>query len=171
MNTDGKMSYKNFVFPVNPSLIRIESGRRLYQKECTEGVTEINDGGKKLCIITGEGEFFGENCTEHYQQLKNTMGGGGILYIPSQKPVYAYFEKLELICSDIEGVIKYKFRFVESVEKELEKQIHTIYGDGKKCLWDYSYITGIGIDILVRLNPHIKRPDIPVNGNERIKLC
>ena len=171
MNTDGKMSYKDFVFPINPSVIRIESDRKISRTECAGGFEITADAGEKAIVISGEGEFFGRDCIKDFDRLNSKMGDAGILYLPSKKPILAFLESLEMICSDIEDVIGYKFRFIECSESRNHKNSQDIYGDDKKSLWDISYETGINIDILVQMNPHIRRPDIPVNGNERIKLC
>lgn len=172
MNREGKMSYKSFIFPVNPAVIRISSKNNVAGVNVPYGTELVSQVGKKLRIITGEGEFFGDNCTQLFESLRDTMqGGGGMLYIPSQKPVYAFFESLELKASDIDGVAAYSFRFAEA---ELPSQMHSgqyIYGDRISCLWDYAYHYDVPIDRLVSLNPHIRRPDIPVSSREKVWLC
>ncbi len=171
MSADEKMKFKDFIFPVNPSVITIAAGRRICRQECAYGTTDIGDFGERLRVVSGEGEFFGQDCMEQFEQLKNTMGGVGRLFIPLQNPMNAVFEKLELKCEDVEGVIRYVFQFVESREKENHAPVQTLYGNEIDCLWDYADRTGTDIDLLVRLNPHIQRPDRPVRENERIYLC
>lgn len=172
MKTDGKMSYKDFVFPVVPYAIRISEKRNISNRIVPYGGSVVEDLGKTARVISGEGEFYGENCIGDFIRLKSVMakGGGGMLYIPSQSPVYAVFESLELICSDSEDVVRYSFRFTESFEKSdcIERCIR---GDGKSCLWDISYRYGIDIDSLVLMNPHIRRPDTEIKCSERINLC
>ncbi len=173
MRTDGKMSYKDYVFPVNPSVIKISHGRKIAKTNIPDGYDTVSDMGSSYRIISGEGEFFGEKCVDDFLALKAVMdkGGGGMLYLPSQKPVYAMFEELELIAEDCEGVIRYKFKFIESFEKHFSERYLYCYGNGCDCLWDISYKYGIHIDILTEFNPHIKRPDIPVLPWEKVKLC
>ena len=172
MKTDGKMSFKKYVFPVNPSVIKVIHRHRTAEHKIPYGLSNIQDLGDEGRIISGEGEFYGENCVNDFMQLKSVMakGGGGMLYIPSQSPIYAVFENLELICSDIEDVVRYSFRFVESFEN-INQTERCIHGDGKSCLWDISYRYGIDIDSLVLMNPHIRRPDIEIRCSERINLC
>ncbi len=173
MKTDGKMSYKDYIFPINPSVLKISHGRKIAKHDVPNGCDTVNDMGASYRIISGEGEFCGKNCIDDFLSLKAVMdrGGGGMLYIPSQKPVYAMFEELELIAGDIEGVIRYKFKFTESFEKHCEERFLYCYGSRHDCLWDISHKYGIHIDILAELNPHIKRPDMPIYPWERVKLC
>lgn len=173
MRTDGKMSYKDYVFPVNPSVIKISHRRKVSKASVPNGYDTVSDMGGSCRIITGEGEFFGNCCVDDFLALKAVMdkGGGGMLYIPSQSPIYAMLEELNLIAEDCEGVIRYNFKFVESFEEHHEERNLYCYGDRNQCLWDISYIYGIHIDILRELNPHIKRPDIPIYPWEKVRLC
>ncbi len=173
MRTDEKMSYKSYVFPVNPSLIKISHERKIAKASVFDGYDIVNDMGGSYRIISGEGEFFGSRCVEDFLALKSVMdsGGGGMLYLPSQKPIYAVFEQLEMTAQDIQGVIKYKFKFIESFEKHRQERFLYCYGNGRDCLWDISYKYCVNIDILTELNPNIKRPDIPIFPWEKVKLC
>ena len=173
MNREGKMSYKDFIFPVNPSFIRISSRNNIAAVNVPYGTELVTKVGRQLRIISGEGEFFGDDCTEVFETLRATMqGGGGMLYIPSQKPIYAYFESLEMKAGDIDGVAGYSFRFAEAeAPEEITNSGQYVYGDGKSCLWDYAYRYEISIDRLTALNRHIKRPDIPISVREKVLLC
>lgn len=174
MRTDRKMSFRDFIFPVNPSVIKIEGKRNLSISPVPGGMDNISDNGRHCMSIRGQGEFFGEDCCESFNRLKTLFeeGKAGMLYIPSQRPVFAFFSRLEMTAEDIENVIGYSFEFREipggfSYHREQSAE----YGDGKSSLWDISYRLGIHIDLLVSLNPHIKRPDIPVMPWEKVILC
>ena len=171
MNKLGKMSFGGFVFPVTQEGIRIRQGNRVSGSSMQDGSGIISLTGKKPVVISGRGQFIGDGCTEYFEQLRGLMNSGGILYIPSQSPVYAYLVKLELVCEDMEGAVSYSFEFKCSKENDVRENRNFIYGNGESCLWDYAYNYVIEIDWLVRLNPHIRRPDIGVGGNERIFLC
>ena len=92
MNCDGKMSFGDFVFPNNPQQIRITRSRTVTEQRALTGDAKVNEYGKGARKITGEGEFFGEDCIYQFSRLRERFekGGGGILYIPSQRPVLAY---------------------------------------------------------------------------------
>ena len=173
MNTDGKMSFKDFVFPLNPTFIRIYYSRKISNQKIPFGSNAVRDMGENGRVISGEGEFCGKSCIEDFERLKKVFesGGGGMLYIPSQKPIYAIFSSLELLAQDRDGVIKYSFEFNESYDKIQNTQFSDIIADGKSSLWDISYRYGVRVDELLRLNPYVCRPDFTIEKGKRVTLC
>ena len=173
MKAKGRMSFKDYVFPINPSVIRITHKRQVAINKIPGGLSKVEDLGIKGRIISGEGEFFGSECEKHFEELKELFdrGGGGMLYIPSQKPIYAVFENLELIGKDIEGLIKYGFEFAESFDKEHRDECAECIGNGQNTLWDFAYEYNTDVGELLELNPDISRPDISVPRGKRVRLC
>lgn len=173
MNCNGKMSFGNFIFPSNPYMIKISHSRTAAVQKVPKENDFVWDMGINSRIISGEGEFFGDDCMEQFLSLKSIFENGGtdILYIPSQKPVYAVFKQLELRADDIEGVIRYSFVFVESFEKRISKKYLRIVSDGKKDLWDIAFEYGTEAETLMELNPCISRPDVPVPAGKEVALC
>lgn len=173
MKTDGKMSFKKYVFPVNPWVIKVIHRHRTAEHKIPYGLSNIQDLGDEGRIISGEGEFFGSDCAEQFGKLKALFneGGGGMLYIPSQKPLYAIFQRLELIGKDIEGVIKYGFTFEESFGHIQTVNFTECIGNGKKSLWDFAYEYGIAVETLMTVNPDILRPDTAIPSGKAVKLC
>lgn len=173
MNCNGKMSYKDFVFPVNPKSIRIKHDRKIARGSVPYGSDTADDLGAAARVISGEGEFYGENAVSDFAALKAAggTGGAGMLYIPSQKPICAVLKSLDMICEDAEGIVRYSFTFIESEDRRSTGTNGVIWGDGKSCLWDISYKYRADIDILIGLNPQIRRPDIPIQAWEKVRLC
>ncbi len=173
MNTKGKMSYKDFVFPTNPSKIKISHTRKISQQEIPLSNSLSFDMGKNCRVITGDGEFYGEDCVKSFDRLKAVFerDGGGILYIPSQKPIYALFSFLDFTADDKEGIIEYSFEFVESFENVSEEQKYEYIADGQSSLWDISYKFDKYIKDLIELNPSIRRPDTIIECGTRVTLC
>ncbi len=173
MRCDGKMSYKDFIFPVNPRTITIRTDRHVALSAVPGGSDVVSDLGSGARIVSGEGEFFGEGAVQSFLRLRQVMnsGGGGMLYIPSQSPIFAVAKKLVFDAVDAEGVVHYSFEFVESFDKSRGGSAAALYGDGKKTLWDISYESRVNINVLVQKNRHIRRPDVPVMPWERVVLC
>lgn len=171
MDCKGRMSFRDFVFPANPSVIRVTHKRRLSRREVPFGKEIVTDMGSTERVISGEGEFFGQGAQEDFDRLKAAFEqrGAGVLYVPSQGPMSACFEKLELQGKDVEGVIGYSFTFRECTGTE--HRPGGIIADGSHCLWDYAYLYGRDIMELIRLNPGIKRPDTRINAGEELRLC
>lgn len=173
MNTDGKMSYKDFIFPVNPSIIKISHTRKTNQQKIPYGNNIVSDMGKNCRVISGEGEFYGGDCIGTFLRLKEVFesGGGGMLYIPAEKPVYAVFNSLNVIAEDIQDVVKYSFEFTESFEKSADTEFLTCIADGKSSLWDIAYRYGRNVENLLKLNPSVRRPDFIIESGKRVILC
>ena len=173
MNTDGKMSYRDFVFPVNPRVIHISRSKNIGVGITPYGKDSVKELGGGHRVVRGEGEFFGNNAVNDFLRLKRVFdeSGGGVLYIPSQKPFYALAKSLELTASDIEGAVGYSFCFIESFENKAEEFPVLFIGNGKACLWNIAEMFGIAVELLITMNPQIKRPDIPVVAGERVRLC
>lgn len=173
MNCNGKMSFGNFIFPVNPYLIKISHKRKVSKRSVPYGEDFVCDTGKNVRLISGEGEFYGENALSDFEKLRTMLERNNreILYVPSQKPVFAYFTELEMLGSDLEGVIKYSFSFTESRENNDPEELAYVLADGVHSLWDYACMSGENIELLRELNLDIMRPDIPLEAGRRIVLC
>ena len=85
--------------------------------------------------------------------------------------LFAVLKKLELVCDDTENAVSYSFEFVGCRKNNADGLRRVIFGDDESTLWDYSFRFGLNIDTLVRLNPHIRRPDTEIKCSERINLC
>lgn len=173
MKTNGKMSFKDYIFSVNPSVIRIVHKHSTAVNQIPYGLKDIRDLGDEGRIISGEGEFFGNHCAEQFDKLKTVFaqGGGGMLYIPSQKPLYAIFKRLELIGEDIADVIKYGFEFEESFDNIENISPVECIGNGEKSLWDFAYEYDLLVESLMTVNPDITRPDTAIPKGKVVKLC
>ncbi len=173
MNCSGKMSFRDFIFPVNPSVIRISHSRHVTRTRKPFGEDIIAETGTGGRVVTGEGEFFGAEAASDFQRLRAVFdqGGTGSLYVPSQSPMAAFFESLELVGKDEEGVIHYTFRFAESRKHDGAGAVRVVVTDGQHCLWDYADAYGRDVEELMVLNPWVRRPDIRVTAGKELRLC
>lgn len=175
MNKSDRMSYKGFVFAVNPSVIKIRHRARLVQNSVPFGADSVRNFGRKACEISGEGSFIGENCAEQFEKLREVFisGSSGLLLLPGLEPFYAFFEELQLLEEPSEELIKYSFVFCEDTsEKHFEsspKMSHTVIGG--ETLWDISYKYNVAVEKLLDNNPNIIRPDTLLKVGEVIRLC
>jgi len=170
MNTTGNLRFRDFVFPVDPQIIKISSARNVFNETGAFSQPVIKDCGEMPLIISGEGEFFGESCVSDFDALKLRMEKPGVLAIPYRDLIYAYPEKLDIIFSDIPDVIRYRFSFIGRRLSDMPDKKSFIYSDGTVCLWDIADKYAADIDMLVNINPHISRPDRLIPENERINL-
>ena len=170
MNSRNKMKFRDFEFPVDPEIISINSGYSISGSNSVNGQLIIGNSSDKITVISGEGEFFGDDCMQTFSMLKNSMTESGMLIIPGRDPIYAWPENLEMICCDMENTLRYRFRFSADSEKPYDHHGRYIYGNGVCCLWDIAKKYSLNIDRLAELNRHIIRPDRPVGKDERICL-
>lgn len=173
MDCKGRMSFRGFVFPVNPAVIRVTQKRHISRRAVPFGEDIVADTGKSGRVISGEGEFFGAGAQQAFDELREVFEqkGAGMLYVPSQKPVLACFERLELNGRDVEGVIGYSFSFIECENGSDVESVYCIAADGSHSLWDYSYLYGRDIMELIRLNPDVRRPDTRLEAGKELRLC
>ena len=80
MKNDGKMSFRDFIFPINPAVIRIQHRKKLAVQSVPFGNDNISDSGEAGRVITGEGEFAGAGCINDFLALKQTAMKGPALY-------------------------------------------------------------------------------------------
>lgn len=82
-----------------------------------DGVTLYNGMSSKRRIVTGSGEFFGEDAYDKFKQLlklaeEDTPGN---LEHPIWGIRYCYFTKLELTQEPKENYVKYQFEFTQAL--------------------------------------------------------
>lgn len=173
MNCKSRMSFEDFIFPVNPYKLSITHQRTVPEKESIDRQGREAGIGKKRRVFSGEGEFFGEHCGQDFERLKQLYekGTAGILYVPSQKPVLAVLQMLELLGEDLAEVIRYRFSFVEQADTAGKCLSPCRLGNGSRSLWDFANETGISVELLRELNPELRRPDCPVPVGKKVRLC
>lgn len=172
MNNEGKMSLGSFVFKINPRMIKISSRRNIVTRDIPYSGSKRTDFGDKGRLIQISGELCSADAAADFEKLRKLFdcGRARILYIPSQKPILALPKVLSLVGEDIEGVIGYSMELEESAETDGSLELYTL-GNGAASLWDISYEQGISVEMLLSLNPDIRRPDNVIPAGRRIRLC
>ena len=123
--------------------------------------TAINQNYK---IISGNGEFKGENCAKQFENLSDIFieNSSGQLIIPSFAPIQAFFIELSITHSNSANLINYKFKFIEDFSHKLSTVISENPTDytikNNESLWDVSKKFNISIEDLIKQNPHIPSP-------------
>lgn len=174
MHTTDKMSFGDFVFFQNPEKIEIIANRKIAKKEIPDGHDAVWDFGYGGRTVKGNGEFFGEDCTEQFKCLHDVMKRGGVhaLYIPGVGKINAVFGSLTMLEEDHENAVSYAFVFTEvcggeAIPDDTGKETFVREGE---CLWDIAYRTGIEVEKLLEANPNIRRADSRLQEDERIYL-
>lgn len=130
--------------------------------------------GKKLCVISGEGEFCGEDCIARYQALERLRidAKRAKLVLPKLEPMYAYLKEVAVTAKPVDNVLRYRFVFVEaqSPRRTGQEENYYVTVSAGESLWDIAYAAGEPIETLTALNPQIPLIDELKRG-ERVRLC
>ena len=111
------MKYKNYVWPHNPSTINISVQRDLKEINLPFKGSIIQDFGREKRVVTGHGQFFGENCIEQFESLFSwfKQGSIGYLALPGMNSFLAAFKELRLVGNVLPNIVNYSFEFWEDL--------------------------------------------------------
>lgn len=110
-----KMSFREYVWKTNPSQIILSDSRQLKQITLPYKGVKTVDLGMSARVISGSGEFIGEDAFIQYDELHLLFqeGSKGMLVIPGFSVFYAIPYKLEVKGGEEPNVISYSFSFLE----------------------------------------------------------
>lgn len=167
------MRYKGFTFLCNPLSLQITDEGDFIKQEFPFYGEKLSNSCHKLRRIKGKGELRGKDCLEQYANLRALQKdkNAGVLSLPGMMPFSAYFVSLTVSADVTPDTVFYEFEFSEKSsfeDKNRETDYHTAAEE--ETLFDIAQICKTDVDTLVRLNPHIKRPDELEKG-ERVRIC
>lgn len=166
------MKFKGFEWHHNPKEISFECDKTVNELSSPFLKSYIQSTGRKNMRILGSGELYGTDCMRQFARLFELFakGGAGVLSIPDLPAFFAVFESLKITAQPKPDILCYSFAFREVMEKKSDdKPSFCTMGEGE-TLWDISYLKGVSIDALMRLNPAFKRPDECAQA-ARVILC
>lgn len=107
------MQFGSFVFPVNPTELKLERACLLRETVGVDGEERVEAVGKRKARVTGKGHFTGENAMAVYRELEALFGETDTLYLPGHRPFEAVLSELALIGVPEKNTVPYTFAFVE----------------------------------------------------------
>ena len=143
------MRFGPFVWPVNPTEIRVEGGRST--REALFPSPSLQEEGEKLRRVTGRGVFTGAE----------------ILTVPEYGPLRAILTELILLRGSMR-MVEYTFAFRESPMESASspcREQTTMLQEGE-TLWHLAARLAIPIEQLLTLNPKIPEPWSAKAGTE-----
>lgn len=154
------MRFKSFVWPNNPHTCSLTTTRDVVTYKYPGGAYRLSDLGPGSRVLTGEGEFFGEEAYETMQKLLEVFqeGGTGVLIHPVLRIDYAIFSELQMTQEPRKDYVRYRFVFLETIRKYGEDEVvweNTYRAGGSESLWDVAAACGTTADRLMALNPGI----------------
>lgn len=168
------MKFKNYVWPHNPSTINVSVKRDLKEVMIPFKGSVIQDYGREKRIVSGSGQFFGDDCIEQFDSLFFVFkqGGRGYLSLPGMDSFLAVFKELKLVGNSMPNVLTYNFEFWEELtsdmtDLDLREDFYTVL-DGD-TLWSIAAKVETPVETLLALNTNIKSPNQLVPG-EKVRL-
>lgn len=113
------MQYKDFIWPHNPRTYSIRYERRVAVHKVPFGRYAMQNLGLSYRVMTGEGEFWGEDAYEQFKKLATVFyrEGPGTLLHPVWQTAKAYFVGLSLAQEPRKDYVRYTFTFWEDYDK------------------------------------------------------
>lgn len=159
------MRYKSFIWPNNPYSCQLSTSRELVAHRFPGRGCGLEDLGKNIRVLTGEGEFYGAGAYETMQGLLEVFyeGGTGVLVHPVIEMNRAWFHELELIQEPREDYVKYRFSFWEDGNGTVVQQGAKTSGNHSvqvgQNLWQIAELYGTTAEALLKANTWIQNPN------------
>jgi len=157
----------------NPAKLTVRNAANIRSLIAPYTVPDAEHLGLGLWIVRGEGEFYGADCMEQYQRLRELyqQEARGLLTLPGLPVMTAYLSGLELSADATENVVTYRFTFTQARGDDCAVSPAQWYtateGD---TMWNIAALYDMSIDALVRMNPGISRLD-SLSAGERVRVC
>lgn len=167
------MRFAGFEWEHNPVSLKISNELKQTKHTLPQVGERITDSLLGLKVYSGKGELVGKDCITQYRKLEEMFLSGrkGMLTIPGLSPVYACFSSLSVVGETTPDLLTYTFEFIQEQDgtEYLAESSEHVCAEGE-TLYDIAFDEGIALEILVELNPQIKRPDELKTG-EKVRLC
>lgn len=167
-----KMSYKGFVFDVNPSSIRAEFSKNMAKKNILFKSGKAQEVCFEPAKISGSGRFAGDHARQYAHSLMRIFRskGSAYLFAPDFEPMKAFFSDLSISYNAGENCVSYTFSFIEDSEnKQFSFDFGYTYALEGENLYDISNRTDVAVEKLFEYNVY---PDLfSVNEGDKVWLC
>ena len=165
------MRFAGFEWSHNPLDIGIHHKRSVYSTATPYTGEQVDALCREISRVSGKGELVGDDCIERYRALEKLFESvkKGVLTLPGMPPFEAYFTRLEAEGQSAPNVLVYSVEFISADNEQKDRKEFCICRSND-TLFDVAYEYDVAVEELVRLNPHIKRPDMLADG-ERVRLC
>lgn len=150
-----KMRYKNFVFNVNPSDIKLSFKKNIAKADVMCSNQVCSEVGENAAVISGKGCFIGDDAEKKAFELMRIYNkqGADFLFTPYSSPVLAIFSCLDLSYSSDSRRVEYSFEFTEQGKRKAQSfEFGYTYAEEGENLFDIADRAQISVDKIVELN-------------------
>ncbi|MBR3148970.1 MAG: hypothetical protein IKF64_02280 [Eubacterium sp.] len=153
-----KMSYKGFVFNVNPSSIKSDFSKKIETKVIPFGFGKSTEVCRLPVVISGSGKFCGADAGEKAHELMRIFekGGASYLFAPHIAPMKAFFTDLSMSVNAEEDCVDYTFSFTEEcTEKKSRYSFGYTYARRGENLYDIANRCSVKSEKLFEANDYM----------------
>lgn len=150
-----KMKYKNFEFPLNPYVIKVNHSRNIAENPILDSDSAAYNISKNASVISGEGCFFGEKAFYFASELErlSKSDSSGWLFTPNGNCFNAYFKELTIKSDAKRNEVFYSFTFIENCNhNKVKREIDFVYAKKDENLFDIAHRCKVPIEKLLELN-------------------
>ncbi len=165
-----QMSYKDYVWPLNPEKLQIEHARNIRKIPIPFSGSVLQDLGCEQRVVTGKGEFIGSTCIAEFNRLAAVFSkeGSGTLRLPGTVPFPAIFFSLKMVGEAKPDCVFYEFTFLEESGSAENGAMNggSYLCEGGESLWTLANLYHTTVDTLKSLNPLIEWPNCLETGQK-----
>lgn len=131
-----RITYKGFEFPYNPATTSYKIDRTYIKHKYPElSGNELEDFGPNACVISGSGEFFGDNAYQNWRKLLKEFKKGEVGSV--SHPIFTdvtrgLMTSLQATLEPREDYVRYAFEIIAdtelSINETLGKYISVVSG-------------------------------------------
>ncbi|MCI9112220.1 MAG: LysM peptidoglycan-binding domain-containing protein [Eubacterium sp.] len=150
-----KMKYKDFEFPSNPSVLKVELSDNVVEKPLFGSDSAVYSISHNAALISGEGCFWGKDGIVFSRELKalQKSSSSGWLFLPDGGCYNAFLTALTVKEDARKGCVFYTFSFTENCNhKKDEFDFGFTYALENENMFDISHRCGVEIERLMQLN-------------------
>ena len=149
------MSYKGFVFGVNPKSVQLELSKSIETAQTPFKHTKTSEITKEPSVIKGSGVFTGEDAAQKAYELGVLFQSDGSAYLfsPVLPPLKAFFSRLKTSAASGEGSVEFEFEFTEDcTSKKRNAPFTYTYAAEGENLFDIANRTGVSVEKIAKIN-------------------
>lgn len=151
------MSYKQFVWPNNPSQLSFAFAQVQRQGVLPGQGSFVEQVATNAHVIKGKGTFYGKQAQGQMRVLEQLFEdkSAGVLFLPNRKPITAFFTNLTIESSALKDQVQYDFIFTQDtsvVAQAVNEYDQYTTARAGENLFHIAQRTGTAVEKLVEQN-------------------
>lgn len=165
------MKYKNYEFPANPCTVKVKSKREIKKTPLIDKSTAVEDICCEGAVISGSGEFYGDNAVEACMYLSRLFkqNGSGWLICPCAIAMLAYFTAFSYEVNSTKNSVSFCFEFTQDYDTaQYYADADCTFAQADENAFDIADRVGISVSRLMEINNFENA--FAIKAGERVKI-